>query len=82
MSSYLRSSKFKSLYASLRAFFLAKNIINTYEELNPNSINLKAKIFEIGPGRADLVTALMKRVDPDYFICDIDKNVIEYCKKR
>ena len=82
MQSYIKSSKLKSLYASTRAYFLAKNIIKTYKEVNPDSMALNTKIFEIGPGRADLASALIKRIQPEYFICDIDKKVIEFCKKR
>ena len=82
MQSYIKSSKLKSIYASIRASFLAKNIIETYKELNPNLIALNTKIFEIGPGRADLASELIKRINPEYFICDIDKKVIEFCKKR
>ena len=82
MPSYLKSSRFKYLYASLRAYLLARNIIKIYKKLNPNNAKSKIKIFEIGPGRADLALALINKLNPNYYICDIDKSIIDFCKKR
>jgi len=82
MPLYLKSSKLKSLYASLRAYLLARNIIKIYKRLNPNSLNTFIKIFEIGPVRADLARALMNKLNTNYYICDIDKSKINLFKKR
>ena len=82
MRSYLKSSKLKSIYAASRAYFLAKNITSAYKRLNPNQKKLTIKIFEIGPGRADLAAALIANLNTEYYICDIDKKVIDFCKKK